>query len=43
MVYFICGYCDTTLKKKQCDSHVRGRCKPTQLICIDCSKTFNGD
>lgn len=43
MVTFVCEYCDVTLKKKQCDKHVMGRCRPASLICIDCSKTFRGD
>lgn len=43
MVFFMCGYCDSTLKKKQCENHARGRCSPANLICIDCSQIFNGD
>lgn len=43
MVTFVCEYCDVTLKKKQCDNHVLGRCRPAALICIDCSKTFRGN
>ena len=42
MVTFVCEYCDTTLKKKQCEGHIRGACRPGSLICIDCSDTFRG-
>ena len=42
MVTFMCEVCDTTLKKKQCEKHIRNRCRPGSLICIDCSQTFKG-
>jgi cell growth-regulating nucleolar protein len=41
MVTFICQYCDQTLKKKQVEGHIRGRCSPGAIICIDCSKVFD--
>jgi cell growth-regulating nucleolar protein len=31
-----------TLRKKQCERHVRGECSPGSLTCIDCSKNFPG-
>lgn len=43
MVTFVCEYCDKTLKKKQVEGHIRGRCSPGAMICIDCSKTFYGN
>ena len=43
MVTFVCEYCDQTLKKKQCENHIRGSCRPGALICIDCSQTFYGN
>ena len=42
MVTFICEHCDKTLKKKQCEKHIRGQCSPASFICIDCSQTFRG-
>ena len=42
MVTFVCNLCDATLKKKQCEGHIKGRCRPGSLICIDCHKTFQG-
>lgn len=41
MVTFICEYCDKTLKKKQCDNHIRS-CSPGSLICVDCGQNFHG-
>jgi hypothetical protein len=42
MVTFVCSHCDTTLKKKQAESHSFGRCRPSSFICIDCHVTFQG-
>lgn len=43
MVTFVCAHCDVTLKKKQVEKHVYGRCRPSAFICIDCHVTFRGN
>ena len=43
MVFFMCDYCQTTLKKQKVEAHKRGGCQGSTVSCIDCGVEFYGD
>nr|CDS31931.1 STE20 serine:threonine protein kinase [Hymenolepis microstoma] len=40
MVFFVCSKCNASLRKKQVHQHFL-TCRPVDVSCVDCSKSFN--